>query len=73
MLISVTRLVRIPKIRFADFAVEGERVIEVLSQRDADTWTEASVLEMGADGQDWQDSNVKEFVELTSQRYRWIA
>jgi len=73
--INVTRLVRIQEVRMSDFAIEGERVIEVLSQLDADTWTKARVIEMGADGRvllHWQDSGTKEFVDLTSRRYRWI-
>ena len=47
--INVIRLVRIQEVRMSDFAIEGERVIEVLSQCDADTWTKARVVEIGAD------------------------
>ena len=74
-LINVTRLVRIQEVRMSDFAIEGERVIEVLSQCDADTWTKARVIEIGADGRvllHWQEAGVKEFIDLTSRRYRWI-
>ena len=61
--------------RMSDFAIEGERVIEVLSHCDADTWVKAREIEMGADGRvllHWQDNGIKEFVDLTSRRYRWI-